>query len=42
MFVPAALLGTVFGLTIFGRMSDRTFKLTVNLLLLLSGLSLLM
>lgn len=41
-FVPAALLGTVFGLTIFGRMSDRTFKLTVNLLLLLSGLSLLM
>ncbi len=36
-FVPAALLGTWFGLKIFGRMSDRVFAVTVNLLLLVSG-----
>jgi uncharacterized membrane protein YfcA len=40
-FVPAALLGTWFGLNIFGRMSDRVFALTVNLLLLFSGIGLL-
>jgi uncharacterized membrane protein YfcA len=40
-FVPVALLGTWFGLTIFGRMSDRVFALTVNLLLLVSGVGLL-
>ncbi|MEO8714469.1 MAG: sulfite exporter TauE/SafE family protein [Acetobacteraceae bacterium] len=40
-FVPAALLGTWFGLKIFGRMSDRVFAVTVNLLLLVSGIGLL-
>ena len=40
-FVPAALLGTWFGLAIFRRLSDRTFMLTVNLLLLASGFGLL-
>jgi uncharacterized membrane protein YfcA len=37
-FIPTALLGTWFGLTNFGRLSD---TLTVNLLLLLSGIGLL-
>jgi hypothetical protein len=40
-FIPAALLGTWFGLTIFRRLSDRGFALTVNLLLLVSGFGLL-
>ena len=40
-FVPVALLGTWFGLAIFRRLSDRTFTLTVNLLLLASGFGLL-
>jgi uncharacterized protein len=40
-FVPAALLGTWFGLAIFGRMSDRGFAVTINLLLLVSGVGLL-
>jgi uncharacterized membrane protein YfcA len=40
-FVPAALLGTWFGLAIFGRLSDRVFAITVNLLLLASGVGLL-
>ena len=40
-FVPVALLGTWFGLAIFRRLSDRTFTLTVNLLLLASGIGLL-
>jgi uncharacterized protein len=40
-YVPAALLGTWFGLSIFGRMSDRAFALTVNVLLLVSGVGLL-
>jgi uncharacterized protein len=40
-FVPVALLGTWFGLTIFRRLSDRGFALTINLLLLVSGFGLL-
>lgn len=40
-FIPAALLGTWCGLSIFGRLSDRAFTLCVNLLLLASGLTLL-
>jgi uncharacterized membrane protein YfcA len=40
-FVPAALLGTSFGLAIFRRLSDRSFALTVNVLLLASGVGLL-
>jgi len=40
-FVPVALLGTWFGLAIFRRLSDRTFTLTVNVLLLASGFGLL-
>ena len=40
-FVPVALLGTWFGLTIFRRLSDRTFAVAVNVLLLASGFGLL-
>jgi hypothetical protein len=40
-FVPAAVLGTSFGLAIFRRLSDRSFALTVNVLLLASGVGLL-
>ncbi|HME20934.1 MAG TPA: sulfite exporter TauE/SafE family protein [Acetobacteraceae bacterium] len=40
-FVPVALLGTWFGLVIFRRLSDRSFALSVNLLLLVSGVGLL-
>jgi uncharacterized membrane protein YfcA len=39
-FVPAALLGTWFGLHIFERLSDRQFASTVNALLLASGIGL--
>ena len=39
-FVPAALLGTWFGLNIFKRMSDRQFDAIVNMLLILSGIGL--
>jgi len=41
-FVPPALLGTIFGLTLFARLPDRHFTITVNALLLVSGLGLLM
>ena len=40
-FIPAALMGTMFGLSLFYRMSDRAFAVTVNTLLLVSGLALL-
>jgi uncharacterized membrane protein YfcA len=36
-FVPAALLGTWFGLAIFKRLSDQWFTWVVNMLLLISG-----
>jgi hypothetical protein len=39
-FVPVALLGTWFGLVIFRRLSDRSFDLAVNLLLVVSGVGL--
>ena len=39
-YVPAALIGTWFGLGIFGRLSDRQFAITVNLLLITSGIGL--
>lgn len=39
-FVPAALLGTWFGLRIFKRLSDRQFELVVNALLIVSGVAL--
>lgn len=39
-FVPAALLGTWFGLRIFKRLSDRQFEFVVNALLILSGIGL--
>jgi uncharacterized membrane protein YfcA len=39
-FVPAALAGAWLGLRIFKRLSDRQFELAVNLLLVLSGVSL--
>jgi uncharacterized protein len=40
-FVPAAMLGTWFGMNIFRRMTDRVFALSVNFLLLASGIGLL-
>jgi hypothetical protein len=36
-FIPAALLGTWFGLRIFRRLSDRQFQFAVNLLLVAAG-----
>jgi uncharacterized protein len=39
-FIPAALAGAWLGLRIFKRLSDRQFELAVNLLLVLSGVSL--
>jgi uncharacterized membrane protein YfcA len=40
-FVPAALLGTWFGISLFERLSDRFFAVAVNVLLLISGIGLL-
>ena len=40
MFVPAAVLGTWFGINIFKRLSDRQFELAVCALLVLSGIGL--
>jgi hypothetical protein len=40
LFVPVALLGTGFGLTIFRRLSDRSFGFIINGLLLASGIGL--
>lgn len=42
LFVPVALLGTGFGLTIFRRLSDRSFGVVINVLLLASGIGLVM
>ena len=39
-FVPAAFAGAWLGLRIFKQLSDRQFELSVNLLLVLSGVSL--
>jgi uncharacterized protein len=39
-FVPAALLGTWFGLRIFKRLFDRQFEFVVNALLITSGIGL--
>jgi uncharacterized membrane protein YfcA len=39
-FVPSALAGASLGGRIFKRLSDRQFELAVNLLLVLSGISL--
>jgi uncharacterized membrane protein YfcA len=41
-FIPAALLGAWFGLRIFQRLSDRQFELTVNGLLIVSGIGLIL
>ena len=38
-YLPAMLLGSTFGLVFFSRLNDRQFALTVNLLLVVSGLS---
>lgn len=40
-FIPAALMGAAFGLSLFYRLSDRHFAMVVNALLLVSGLALL-
>jgi uncharacterized membrane protein YfcA len=39
-FIPTALLGARFGLRILQRLSDRQFELTVNVLLIVSGIGL--
>lgn len=39
-YIPAMLLGTVLGLAFFRRMNDRQFQIVVNLLLIVSGASL--
>jgi uncharacterized membrane protein YfcA len=41
-FVPAALLGTWFGLRIFRRLSDRQFEFAVSALLVMAGLGLML
>jgi uncharacterized membrane protein YfcA len=41
-FVPAALLGTWFGLRIFKRLSDHQFEIAVSTLLVLSGIGLML
>ena len=40
-FVPMALLGTLLGFGVFKRLSDRSFTVVVNVLLLISGFGLL-
>jgi uncharacterized protein len=40
LYVPAALLGTWCGLTLFHRLSNRQFGIAVNLLLIIAGLGL--
>lgn len=39
-YVPAALLGTWCGLALFTRLTDRQFRVAVNLLLIVSGIGL--
>ena len=39
IFVPASLLGTVFGMALHRRLTDRQFARAVNLLLIASGLT---
>jgi uncharacterized membrane protein YfcA len=39
MFIPMALFGTAFGLTLYRRLTDHQFARAVNLLLIASGLS---
>jgi uncharacterized protein len=41
-FIPAALLGTWFGLRIFRHLSDRQFQIAVNLLLVAAGAGLML
>jgi hypothetical protein len=38
-YLPAGLLGALFGLAVFRRLSDRQFALAANVLLVVSGLS---
>jgi len=42
VFLPSMLLGTSLGLTLFKHLSDRHFAKVVNVLLIMSGLSLLL
>lgn len=39
LFLPGSVLGTILGLAVFRRLSDTQFARTVNLLLIVSGLS---
>jgi uncharacterized membrane protein YfcA len=41
-YVPAMILGSIFGMALFQRLNDRQFALMVNLLLIASGLSFLL
>ncbi|HEY7581089.1 MAG TPA: hypothetical protein VH855_26135 [Acetobacteraceae bacterium] len=40
LFIPPVLFGTGFGLSIFGRLSERGFGVALNLALLASGIGL--
>jgi hypothetical protein len=40
IYMPANLLGTLCGLALFRRLNDRQFFIAVNLMLMLSGASL--
>jgi hypothetical protein len=40
LYLPASLLGTWYGLSIFAALNDNQFTLAINLLLIVSGLAL--
>ena len=40
LYLPGSLLGTWWGLTVFKRLSDRQFEVSLNLLLIASGITL--
>jgi uncharacterized membrane protein YfcA len=40
LYLPASLLGTWYGLSLFAALSDSQFTLAINLLLIVSGLAL--
>ncbi len=40
MYLPAMLCGTMLGMTYFKRLNERQFSLAVNMLLIISGVSL--
>ena len=42
LYLPAVLLGTSLGLALFSRLNDKQFALSVKILLIVSGASLLL